>query len=160
MKRIMTLAIAGLMMLALGAAPVLAAGPGSGQGAGPGAGWGAGSGAGTGVPVRDCTFVLAGEPFSYSGTVSAVGYLTGGGLTLAIDSGSVTLYGLGPWWYWEQQGVNWPQVGDTLSATGYTVDLNGVATNIMMTVTTMDGKTIQLRDPDNGCPLWAGGPNQ
>lgn len=159
MKRVIALAIAGLMVLAFSGLPALAAGPGSGQGGGQGAGWGAGSGAGTGVPVRDCTFVLAGEPFSYSGTVSAVGYLNGGGLTLAIDSGSVTLYGLGPWWYWEQQGVNWPQVGDTLSVTGYTVDLNGVATSILMTVTTMDGKTIQLRDTETGCPLWSGGRN-
>lgn len=89
--------------------------------------------------------------------VSEIGYLTGGGLTLATESGSVTVYGFGPWWYWEQQGVNWPQVGDSLGVTGYTVELDGVATNILMTATTMDGKTIQLRDPETGWPLWIGG---
>ncbi len=153
MKRLIALALAGLMVLAMSGLPALAAGPGAGQGAG----WGNGSGTGTGVPTQDCSYILGGVPFSYSGTVAAVGYLNGGGLTLVIDSGSVTVYGLGPWWFWEQEGVDWPQVGDSLSVTGYTVELDGVATNILMTATTMDGKTIQLRDPETALPLWVGG---
>jgi hypothetical protein len=155
MKRILLLTLAGLLALAPGGLPALAAGPNTGQDAG----WGAGSGTGTGVPVRDCSYILAGAPFSYSGTISAVGYLNGGGVTLAMDSGSVTVYGLGPSWYWEREGFDWPQVGDALSATGYTVELDGVATNILMTATTMDGKTIQLRDPETACPRWVGARN-
>ncbi len=165
MKRVITLALAGLIMIALSGLPVQAAGPGSGPGAGQGAGQGPGQGSGngpgdgtgSGVPTQDCSYILDGEPFSYSGTVSAVGYLNGGGLTLATDSGSVTAYGLGPWWYWEQEGFDWPQVGDTLTVTGFTVELDGVSTNILMTVTTVDGKTLQLRDPETGWPLWVGG---
>lgn len=157
MKRLLALTIAGLLLLALGGLPALAYGPG-GAGNVAGRGPGNGPGAGTGTPVHDPSYVLAGTPFTHSGTVSAVGYLNGGGLTLVTDSGSVTLYGLGPWWYWEQQGVNWPQVGAVITATGYTVELDGVATNILMTVTS-DGQTIQLRDPDTGWPLWSAGRN-
>ncbi len=145
MHKIATLAVTGLMMLSLSGLPALAAGPEDAPGAGPPQ---------AGQPLHDQSYLLEGEPFAYSGVVGAVNYYRGGGLTLAVDSGTVTLYGLGPWWYWEQQGVNWPQVGDSLSVTGYAVDIGGSLTRVLMTVTTQDGKTIQLRDASTGWPLW------
>ncbi len=150
---LLTLALIPLGGRALAAGPMDSPGmpgPGAGMGHGPGAGMGPG----TGMPGGDYSYILSGTPFTYSGTVASVNYYTGGGLVLATDGGSQSLYGLGPYWYWEQQGVTWPQVGDLLTARGYTVDIGDSQRNILMSITTAGGKTLQLRDPESGRPLW------
>ena len=139
MKRLLILCSVGIMLLVFGKLFALAHSSDSG------------------VQIHDPSYILAGVPFAYSGTVSEVGYLTGGGLILATQSGGVKVYGLGPWWYWENERFDWPQVGDTLSVSGHAVELDGVTTNILMQVITIDGKTLQLRDPETGWPLWVGG---
>jgi hypothetical protein len=178
MKRVIAVAVAGLLMIALGALPVMAYGPGGGPGSGecdgsgsaagygrgagpgdctgsgPGAGNGYGNGPGNGSQAGDPSYILNGEPFVFSGAVSAVGYLNGGGLTLATSNGTVAVYGIGPLWYWEREGFDWPQVGDSMGVAGFTVELDGVSTNILMSATTVNGKALQLRDPDTGWPLW------
>ena len=73
-----------------------------------------------------------------------------------ITDGSVQLYGIGPVYYWESLEVGYPVIGDTLIAKGFTVNYNGVYENVVMSVT-IDGTTIDLRDPETGKPLWRSG---
>ena len=102
------------------------------------------------------SYIMAGTPFSHSGVVTSVDYYGGGLMTLQTGQDQVLVCGAGPVWYWEQQEMSWPQVGEVLQVEGYQVNLNGVATNIIMAVTTGDGKRLELRNPDTGWPLWMG----
>jgi hypothetical protein len=114
------------------------------------AGQGRGPGDGTG-PIHDVT---SGVPFTFTGTV--IGSAMGGGLTLATASVNVQIYGIGPFSYWTSQNVDYPVLGDTLTANGFTVNYNGFDQNVAMSIT-IDGSTILLRDPVTGAPLWRGG---
>jgi hypothetical protein len=104
--------------------------------------------------------ILNGTPFSFAGDVIAVGTATccarGEGITIATDTENITVNGLGPQRYWDSLGVDRPAVGDYVEVTGYTVDYNGNIVNILMTLT-INGQTIQLRDPETGLPLWRKG---
>ncbi len=114
------------------------------------AGQGRGPGDGTG-PIHD---ILSGVPFTFTGDV--IVSAMGGGLTLATATGNVQIYGIGPVFYWTSQNVDYPVIGDTLTAKGFTVNYNGVDQNVAMSIT-IDGSTIDLRDPVTGAPLWRGG---
>ena len=104
--------------------------------------------------------ILNGTPFSFSGDVIALGTSNccarGEGITIAADTANITVNGLGPQRYWDSLGAARPAVGDYVEVTGYTVDYNGNIVNILMTIT-IDGQTIQLRDPETGLPLWRKG---
>jgi hypothetical protein len=114
------------------------------------AGKGKGPGDGTG-PIHD---ILGGVPFDVTGTVVTVAM--GDGLQIAVDGKNLTIYGIGPSWYWKKLDVDRPVVGDTVAVSGFIVDFNGVERYIAMSIT-VDGETIQLRDPKTGAPLWKGG---
>lgn len=137
----------------MAATPALATMPGYG-----GPGNYAGTGPGNGCWWGDPSYILKGEPFSFTGAVKSVGYYSrsggGGGMVLAAEQGDVTVYGTGPYWYWQRIDASWPQVGDQITVQGFTVDLNGVVSNMAMSITTADGSTVQLRDPQTGVPLW------
>lgn len=96
--------------------------------------------------------ILDGTPFSYVGTVITVG-VPGDGMVIATDSENITIFGLGPLFYWERLGVDRPVIGDVVEVEGYAVDFNGEIRNIAMNMT-IDGVFIQLRDPETGRPLW------
>jgi hypothetical protein len=104
--------------------------------------------------------ILNGTPFSVAGDVIAVGISNysarGEGITIATDTTNITVNGLGPQRYWDSLGVTRPAVGDYVEVTGYIVDYNGNILYILMTVT-IDGQTIQLREPETGLPLWRKG---
>jgi hypothetical protein len=96
--------------------------------------------------------ILTGTPFDYTGTL--IDRLPRGGIILTTDAaGDVTVVGLAPLPYWRHLEVQPPEIGDTVTVTGYTVELGGESRNIAMTVT-VNGESIQLRDPDTGAPLW------
>ncbi|MDQ1353970.1 MAG: hypothetical protein QG657_4279 [Acidobacteriota bacterium] len=101
--------------------------------------------------------ILNGTPFSYEGDIISGGASScagnGNGIVIATLSGNVTVEGLGPWRFWQTIGAERPTVGDTLKVTGFTVNYDGNLLNILMTVV-IDGKTVQLRDPQTGLPLW------
>ncbi len=79
-----------------------------------------------------------------------------GGLTLLIaDDDKVVLYGIGPVYYWERLGVDYPAITDILTAKGYTVNYNGIDRNVVTSIV-IDDKTVELRDPETGKPLWRG----
>jgi len=111
---------------------------------------GKGPGDGTG-PFHD---ILAGVFFEEDGVVVTIGM--GDGMVIAVDGQNITIYGIGPYWYWNSQGVDRPMVGDQVEVSGYIVNYNGVNRYIAMSVTVDEG-TVQLRDPETGAPLWKGG---
>lgn len=148
MKRVWIMLLAITLLFGTGMLPALA-GNGNGGQAGNGNGNSNGARDGSG-PIHD---ILAGEPFVFTGDV--VSCESGGGMVLDLGDTTVTIYGVGPERYWDQVGVAKPQVGETITAEGYTVDYDGVERNIVMTITVAD-ETVQLRDPDTGAPLWRG----
>jgi hypothetical protein len=129
-------------------------GNGSGYGNGNGNGNGGGNGNGNG-PIHN---ILEGVPFSYTGTVVSIG-LWRDGTVISTDSEDVTVYGLGPWRYWDSLGVNMPDIGNVVTVNGFNVDFNGVSKNVLMSVI-IDGVTVELRDSETGTPLWRNGVNR
>jgi len=150
MKRVLKSSVVILMVLFLSAGFACA---GNESGAENGVSNGTGNGVGNGTgPIHD---ILSGEPFDITGDV--VSCLVGGqGLLIATATENVTIYGIGPFWYWDTAGVDRPVVGDNIRVIGYIVDYNGVERYISMTVT-IGGFDVQLRDADTGLPLWRGG---
>lgn len=114
------------------------------------AGQGNGVGGGTG-PIPLGTFEFSGVVLECS---------QAGGLTLLTNEGEVVLYGIGPVYYWESQGVSHPAITDSLTAKGYTFEHNGIDRNVVTEITINikddEYKTVVLRDPVTGKPLWRG----
>lgn len=178
MKRV-ALIIPLLALLLSFSAPCLGRGGGGGGGGGfggggwgsGGGGWGAGGGNGPGwgggqgrtgsqnaglyapppAPVRN---VCDGRPFSFEGVVvHEIGPQEGQGLVMLVDGRTVTVYGIGPQRYWDGLALERPHVGQRLSVKGFMVDYNGVQRN-MASHLTMEGRTVNLRQPGNCRPAW------
>lgn len=108
---------------------------------------------GNGQPLR-ATCALTGTPFDLTGEVVSLERC--GGLVLAMASGeTITIYGLGPQRYWDEMGIDFPGVGETVQVLGHIRQLNETERYIAFSLTT-GGETIQLRDADTGRPLWRG----
>jgi len=148
MKKVLASGVVVLMVLFLSAGFGLANGPGSGGQSGGGAGDGTG-------PIHTIT---DGEAFEYLGDV--ISYVQGQGIEIATDSENIIIYGIGPMRYWDSLDptVARPVVGDTITVSGYEVDYNGELRNIAVTIITVGGVEVPLRDSD-GVPLWRGGGN-
>jgi hypothetical protein len=134
-----------IMVAVLAAAVVLVGGAAmAGRGYGPGDGSG---------PLFDCT---AGTPFEYTGdVVTAPTTGSGQGMVIATADQNITIYGLGPFWYWTQAGVDRPAVGDTVTVSGYIVNYNGTERNIAVLIQ-INEASLQLRDPSSCMPpLWS-----
>jgi len=119
-----------------------------------GGGHGGGSGGGTGTPYI-CEY---GEDATVSGVVASVN-LWGMGMAVAIDEeNTVTVYGMGPWWYWETQGVALPSVGDRVTVSIKHVLINQTERNVAMSLTnSTTGESISLRDAETCYPYWSAG---
>ncbi|WP_373500926.1 hypothetical protein [Desulfococcus sp.] len=112
-------------------------------------GYGAGDGTG---PIHD---VLSGEqPVPITGTVKNVGPFFEG---LEIDTGSdetITVYGIGPLFYWDSIGIARPVVGDVITVNGVDVAFSDGSTRTVAISITIGTDTIPLRDEKTGLPLW------
>ncbi len=83
------------------------------------------------------------------------------------NPGSYTIYGLGPWWFWNNNNVPLPAVGDEVTVDAKGIDISGTETIVAMSITVYhdheeddkedDTATLQLRDPETCYPNWAGG---
>ena len=95
--------------------------------------------------------VYPSTPVSIEGTV--VSYTRGSGMLVDTGAGQETVYGIGPVRYWDSQGMDRPEIGETViidaRSVEFPVDVKIIAVSI-----TIEGQTIQLRDPDSGSPLW------
>ncbi len=102
--------------------------------------------------LDQCALVLNGVSVEISGIVAAVP--AGDGLKVDIGTEVVTVYGLGPIWYWNDIGVDRPTIGDQVEIDARIVVFSdGTEKTIMMTIE-VNGTLVELRDPVTGCPLW------
>ena len=99
--------------------------------------------------------IYDGEPVAISGTVSDLPAPGNPGLKIDTGTEIVTVYGLGPSWYWENQAVAYPSVGEQVTVEGYKVILSDESERIVATKVTVSGQSIELRDED-GRPAWRG----
>ena len=103
-----------------------------------------------------CSNVLGGTPATFEGPVTDFGNRDG----LVIDdpkSGPVTVYGIGPEWYWEDKGMDRPEIGDLVKVEAYAVVFSDGTRYIASSIAfTSGGDTLLLRDAETGCPLWRG----
>ena len=114
---------------------------------------------GPGEP-KACSNVLSGTPETITGTVIGIGNDDG----LVVDTGNshVTIYGIGPEWYWEDKGVDRPDIGDGVTVDVYAVLFSDGTRYIASSITIGDDPidTLKLRDLETGCPLWRGARNR
>lgn len=109
--------------------------------------------------LRDCTGpavnIFDGEAVTINGTVSELVFRNG----LKIDNGTevVTVYGIGPFWYWDQLDVDRPVVGDQVSVNAYNVTYSDGSVRTIAVSLTVGDEEIALRDQDTGAPLWRNG---
>jgi hypothetical protein len=155
MKKVLASSVVVLMVFLLSTGLGLA---GNGKGGGNGNGGGGGYCGGTGLSL-----VCAGAPVTITGTVSQESYLGSG---LQIDTGAtedpiVTVYGIGPYWFWED--IARPSIGEEVTVEGMNVTFSDGSTKIIVMSITVGDKTIDLRAACvagvGGWPLWRGSRN-
>ena len=154
MKKVLASSVVVLMVLFLSAGIGLA---GDGKGSGTGTG-GSGDCEGTGVPT-----VCEGDTVTITGIVSGVSVLgAGDGLEIDTDTGAVIVYGIGPYWFWEDKGIARPAIGDEVTVDGMAVTFTSGIKIIAMSIT-VHGVPLPLRVAcdvvGGGQPLWSGGRN-
>ncbi len=99
--------------------------------------------------------IFNGEAVTVTGTVATVLYNGDG---IEIDNGSqvVTVYGFGPYWYWNQIGVDHPAVSDAVTVKAYNVTYSDGTVRTIAASVIVDGEEVALRDGATGAPLWRG----
>lgn len=103
---------------------------------------------------QNCPMIAEGEPVSISGTVFEV---AGAGDGLVVDTGDgvlVTVYGIGPFWYWESLGVPRPDVGEAIQIDAFRLVYSDGTERLIAVAMVVDGEMISLRDPVDGKTLW------
>lgn len=109
------------------------------------------------IAPQACAPVLLASTFTTTGIVSAVSTPDArNGITVSTPDGDVAFYGLGPTRYWDGLGIDRPQVSDFVQIEAKAVTVNESVINIIVNLAYEDGSSIQLRDPETGCPLWRG----
>ena len=167
MKKVLASSVVVLMVLFLSAGLGLARNGGGGNGTG-GGGTCDGTGGGGSCVGGSCggtgiSLVCSGVPTAVEGTVATESYLGSG---LQIDTGSgvmVVIYGIGPYWYWENAGVARPSIGEAVTIDAMEVTFSDGTTRIIAMSIDVEGVSLQLReacvDDVGGWPLWRGGRN-
>lgn len=140
--------ILAISQAAYGAARGTGTCPGDGIGYGPADGYGLGQM----TYQQTARNICSGSPETLTGVVTGAG-VPGAGLTIQTDGGPVTVFGLGPIWYWDAGNIDRPEIGEGISivASGVTVSDRKVILSI-----TIDGQNLQLRDPSTCLPVWRG----
>ncbi|MHB9098212.1 MAG: hypothetical protein ACYC5X_10385 [Syntrophales bacterium] len=128
----------------------IASAAGSRMGNGGGMGSGGRMGNGGGMGSYD---ICVGEAETITGNVVNFGWPING-LEIATANGNVTVYGIGPYWYWASKNVDMPEIGEPVTAV---VSAVTVSTEKVILSLTFGSDTIQLRDTATCQPLWRGG---
>lgn len=92
--------------------------------------------------------------FSFTGDVISVN-VPGQGLVLALLDRNVAVHGLGPLWYWDAQGWPLPAVGQAVQVSGWRVRYQQRVFYVADSLT-FGGRTLELRRPADGLPVWHG----
>ncbi len=113
----------------------------------------------TGVAMAGNTYrygpgaCIVAEPVTIYGVVKNI---SAGSPGMVIDNGSedITVYGVGPVWYWRSIGVARPAAGKDIKVYGYKIILKNGNTRLVAEAIDLDGQKIRLRDARTGMPLW------
>jgi hypothetical protein len=118
----------------------------------------ANSGHGPGYPTggRLTYNICVGAAETITGKVVNFGWPING-LEINTGSGNVTVYGIGPDWYWDDKGVDRPEIGETVTAMVSAVNVSNYKVILSLTLGDTAQQTIQLRDTSTCQPLWRGG---
>ena len=120
--------------------------------------------AGNGTPKQEqtrynaCSNILSGTLVTTSGVVIGIG--NHDGLLLDTTNSHVTIYGIGPDWYWEDNSVDRPDIGDSVTVAAYAVLFSDGTRYIASSIKNGGEEPLLLRDPKTGCPLWRGARNR
>jgi len=115
---------------------------------------------GTGVMASSGVNIFEGATaVTITGKVSVAAYQGDG---LQVDNGTevVTVYGMGPIWYWNSLGIERPAIGDDVTIEGYEVKFSDGSVKNIAAKVTINGETpqsIELRNKETGAPLWQKG---
>ena len=101
--------------------------------------------------VQICSKVLQGELVPLTGDVASLGDHQG--MVVETTEGLVTIYGIGPVWYWEANNMDRPDVGELVTVEAFAVPFEDAIRYVAASITIGD-QTLQLRDKTTGCPLW------
>lgn len=93
--------------------------------------------------------ICVGEPVTIAGVVDSLG--AGMGITIDTVDGLETVYGLGPVWYWFRNDMARPVVGDAVEVVVTEISTSEYPVILSITV---NGDTLDLRDPVTCRPLW------
>ena len=107
-----------------------------------------------GLPNLPCLLILNGDPVTVAGTVYAAPY-DGQGITVDTGTELVTVYGLGPQWYWDLLGIEKPDVGETVEISAVSIIFSDKVEKIIAISITIGEDVVKLRD-ENGRPVWRG----
>ena len=99
--------------------------------------------------------IIDGSAFTYEEAL-VKGYTVGHGLVVATHGGTlVKIYGIGSRTYWREMGVKRPGVGDTVSVSAVSVEVDARPVNVALWIRPEDQSTpLLLRHPETGEPLW------
>ncbi len=97
-----------------------------------------------------------GVPVTISGTVFEALY-EGNGLTVDTGTEQVTIYGLGPQFYWDELSISKPDVGEEVIIDALELTFSDGNVRIIATTVTIEDVVVSLRDED-GRPLWRRSP--
>ncbi|MBC2714374.1 MAG: hypothetical protein HF978_03610 [Desulfobacteraceae bacterium] len=124
--------------------PAVFAGNSKGHSQGPGDGTG---------PVHS---IIDGVPVEITGIVTSIG-TRGNGISVDTGVEIVTVYGLGPLFFWDAAGIAKPEIGEEIVVNGYEIAISDGSYRIIAGSVIIGGEELILRDPESGAPLWRGG---
>lgn len=98
-----------------------------------------------------------GEAAVIEGNVSNIlTFGRGGGIEVDTGAETVAVCGIGPAEYWEDLGVDLPEVGDAIVVNGVKITLNDGSERMIASSIVINGQTVELHDAETGAPLFRG----
>jgi hypothetical protein len=106
---------------------------------------------------------IALAPAAWSATFTLLDPITGtvyecepgtSGIQIEVGEDIISIFGMGPASYWEEQGVAFPEVGETITISVFEVTYLEADPKLVAQSVTIGDKTIVLRDVLTGVPLW------
>ena len=102
--------------------------------------------------IQICTKVLEGEPVVLTGDVVSLGDRQA--MVVETAEGTVTIYGIGPVWYWEANSMDRPEFGEEVTVEAFAIPFEDGIRYVAASIAVEDQPPLQLRDETTGCPLW------
>ncbi len=99
-----------------------------------------------------CQLICASPTVSISGIVADI--QPGNGYVIDTGTTQVTVYGLGPVWFWNNLGLSKPAIGDEVNITAYEVTFSDGSTKLIAGSVDLGDQRVTLRDAETCVPMW------